>query len=147
MRRRRIAAASVPRRYLDHCTLETFYEKNNASLMSAKRKVREFVDAWPMTQNGRWLLRPGDAEAQVTQRYRDETLIVETDFVTGAGAVRLIDFMPIRDGAPALIRTVAGLRGTVAMQMHLRLRFGYGAVPPWIELDERRGRSDYLPAR
>jgi DNA replication protein DnaC len=59
LRRRRIAAANVPRRYLDHCTLETFYEKNNASLMSAKRKVREFVDAWPMTQNGRGLLLMG----------------------------------------------------------------------------------------
>ena len=41
-RRQRVAAANVPRRYLDHCTLETFYEKTNASLISAKRRVQDF---------------------------------------------------------------------------------------------------------
>jgi DNA replication protein DnaC len=58
-RRQRIAAANIPRRYLDHCTLHTFYEKNNASLFTAKRRVQEFCDAWPMTDSGRGLLLVG----------------------------------------------------------------------------------------
>lgn len=58
-RRQRMASANVPKRYIDHCTLATFYEKNNGSLMSAKRKVQEFVDSWPITDAGRGLLLMG----------------------------------------------------------------------------------------
>lgn len=58
-RRLRIAAANIPRRYYPHCKLDTFYEKNNAVLMAAKRHVREFVDEWPLRQHGRGLLLMG----------------------------------------------------------------------------------------
>lgn len=58
-RRQRIAAASIPRRYLDHCTLATFYDKNSPALMAARRRVQEFIDAWPMTDHGRGLLLMG----------------------------------------------------------------------------------------
>jgi DNA replication protein DnaC len=58
-RRQRIAASNIPRRYYPHCTLETFYDKNNAVLKSARKRVREFVDAWPMTTHGRGLLLMG----------------------------------------------------------------------------------------
>ena len=37
----------------------------------------------------------------VTRRYRGDTLILETDWHTPAGAVRVTDFMPPRDGAAA----------------------------------------------
>src|SRR5436305_13212679 len=39
-RRQRIAASNIPRRYYPHCTLETFYDKNNAVLKSARNRVR-----------------------------------------------------------------------------------------------------------
>src|SRR5690348_7804759 len=48
--------------------------------------------------HGRWLIapvgsdRPGEA-VEVTRRYRPDTLILETTFRTGTGAVTLIDFM------------------------------------------------------
>jgi DNA replication protein DnaC len=58
-RRQRLAAANIPRRYLDHCTLATFYEKNNAALVAARRRVQEFIDMWPMTDHGRGLLLMG----------------------------------------------------------------------------------------
>jgi DNA replication protein DnaC len=58
-RRQRIASAGIPKRYLDHCTLATFYEKNAPMLVAAKRRVQEFVDAWPMTSQGRGLLLMG----------------------------------------------------------------------------------------
>src|SRR5881398_2767114 len=35
-RRQRISASNIPRRYYPHCTLETFYDKNNAVLKSAR---------------------------------------------------------------------------------------------------------------
>jgi GH15 family glucan-1,4-alpha-glucosidase len=89
-------------------------------------------------QNGRWLLAPRDAVVKVTRQYLEDTLILETDFFTRSGAVRIVDFMPIRDHAPALVRLATGLHGCVQMESILRLRFGYGAVPPWIELRDGR---------
>jgi GH15 family glucan-1,4-alpha-glucosidase len=89
-------------------------------------------------QNGHWLLAPRDIEARVTRRYRDDTLTLETDHATGVGVVRVTDFMPPRRSAPALVRLVTVLDGSAAMRMVLRLRFGYGLVPPWIEAGERR---------
>jgi len=88
--------------------------------------------------NGHWLLAPQDAEARAQRRYRDDTLILDSEFVTGSGTVRVTDFMPERKGAPALVRIVTGLRGFAAMRMRLRLRFGYGLVPPWLEAEERQ---------
>jgi len=58
-RRQRIAGANIPKRYLDHCTLETFHDKKSPVLLSAKRRVQEFVDMWPMTDQGRGLLLMG----------------------------------------------------------------------------------------
>ncbi|HEU5274274.1 MAG TPA: glycoside hydrolase family 15 protein [Xanthobacteraceae bacterium] len=89
-------------------------------------------------RNGRWLLAPRDPDVRVTRRYRPDTLILETDFITPTGAARLTDFMPMRHGPPALVRSVTGLAGTVPMQLRLGLRFGYGLIPPWLDLEERR---------
>jgi DNA replication protein DnaC len=58
-KRQRIAASNIPRRYLDHCTLATFYDKNSPVLVAAKRRVQEFIDAWPLTSHGRGLLLMG----------------------------------------------------------------------------------------
>jgi len=40
-------------------------------------------------EHGHWLIAPADAEADVTRRYREDTLILETDFATGGGACEL----------------------------------------------------------
>jgi len=50
-RRQRIAAAQIPRRYY-HCHLNTFHDRSSAVLISAKRRVQEFVDQWPIRKNG-----------------------------------------------------------------------------------------------
>ncbi len=65
-RRQRIAASNIPRRYYPNCTFETFYEKNNTVLKSARNRVREFADAWPMTNEGRGLLLIGGCGAGKT---------------------------------------------------------------------------------
>ena len=83
-------------------------------------------------RHGRWLLGPVDRVARTLRRYRPGTLILETEFETEAGAVRLIDFMPPRDRNPDVVRIVEGLRGQVRLHMDLVVRFDYGSIVPWV---------------
>jgi GH15 family glucan-1,4-alpha-glucosidase len=85
-------------------------------------------------RHGRWRLAPaGDVHAS-SRRYRPGTLVLESDFETAEGAVRVIDFMPRRgDGPPRLMRVVEGLRGRVPMRMELSLRPDYASIVPWVE--------------
>jgi GH15 family glucan-1,4-alpha-glucosidase len=83
-------------------------------------------------EHGRWLLAPADDAARSSRRYRGETLILETDWETEGGAVRVIDFMPPRGQDPDVVRIVEGLHGEVAMQSELVIRFDYGHVIPWV---------------
>jgi GH15 family glucan-1,4-alpha-glucosidase len=82
--------------------------------------------------HGRWLIAPAAGGRATRRRYRDHTLVLETEFETTEGAVRVIDFMPIRDQTVDVIRIVEGLRGHVPMQMHLTIRFDYGQTIPWV---------------
>src|SRR5438045_1938306 len=92
-------------------------------------------------KNGRWRFWPKEKIEKITRRYRDETLILETEIETESGAVRLIDFMPPRGENPDIIRIVEGLRGKVSMHMELIIRFDYGQIVPWV-----RKRHDGLEA-
>ena len=83
-------------------------------------------------EQGRWLLAPARAARRATRRYRDRTLILETEFETSAGAVCVVDFMPTWRDRTDVVRIVTGLRGRVPMRMELVLRFGYGSVIPWV---------------
>jgi GH15 family glucan-1,4-alpha-glucosidase len=83
-------------------------------------------------RHGRWLIAPASSAHVVRRRYRAETLILETEFETPEGAVRLIDFMTPWQGEPDLIRIVEGVRGDVPMQMELIIRFDYGSTVPWV---------------
>jgi GH15 family glucan-1,4-alpha-glucosidase len=82
--------------------------------------------------NGRWRIAPADASASARRRYREDTLILETDWETPDGMVSVIDFMPVRATQPDLVRLVIGRRGRVAMETDLLLRFDYGASIPWV---------------
>ena len=81
---------------------------------------------------GRWALAPAAGGRCSGRRYAGNTLVLETDWVTADGAVRVIDFMPPRANTPHLIRIAVGLDGQVAMRSALRLRFDYGRVVPWV---------------
>jgi GH15 family glucan-1,4-alpha-glucosidase len=83
-------------------------------------------------ENGHWSVSPTAQTRRVARRYRDGTLVLETDMETADGAVRLIDFMPVRHHRPRLVRIVEGLRGQVEMRMDLVIRFEYGSVVPWV---------------
>jgi len=82
--------------------------------------------------NGRWLLAPKDTVNRQTRRYRADTLILETDFETPQGVVRLIDFMPPRNHGSQVIRLVQGRQGRVTLRTELIVRLGYGLVVPWV---------------
>jgi GH15 family glucan-1,4-alpha-glucosidase len=83
-------------------------------------------------KNGRWLIAPRDRNARVIRRYRDNTLVLESRFETADGAATLIDFMPVGGRHPTVVRMVRGERGRVAMDLELILRFGFGAIVPWV---------------
>ena len=84
------------------------------------------------SQFGRWLVAPSGKIERVTRRYRDDSLILETDFTTEQGRVRVIDFMPLSDERWDVVRIVEGLSGTVALRMELIVRFDYGSIVPWV---------------
>ena len=83
-------------------------------------------------EHGRWVLAPREKARAVQRRYRDGTLILETDFETATGAVRVIDCMPLSNERWDVLRIVVGLRGRVAMRMQLIIRFDYGSIVPWV---------------
>lgn len=83
-------------------------------------------------ENGYWKIAPVEEVRQSTRSYRDGSLVLDSEFTTGTGRVRLTDFMPIRDESPDLIRIVEGLDGEVAMRMDLVIRFNHGKTEPWV---------------
>ena len=83
-------------------------------------------------EHGRWGIEPTVQIREKRQRYRDDTLVLETEFVCDGGAVRLVDFMPM-EGRTDVVRIVEGLDGEVPLEMLLDVRFGYGADAPLIE--------------
>ncbi|WP_458242975.1 glycoside hydrolase family 15 protein [Streptomyces sp. MAI_2237] len=84
-------------------------------------------------ENGHWRIAPKDADGPCTRRaYRPDTLVLDTEWETGEGAIRVTDLMPQRDRAPDLVRVVEGLSGRVTVRSTLRLRFDYGSIVPWM---------------
>jgi GH15 family glucan-1,4-alpha-glucosidase len=91
-------------------------------------------------ESGRWLIEPTAEVRGRTQRYRGDTLVLETDVETADGAIRLIDFMPPRGRDPDVVRIVEGLRGRVECRMELVIRFDFGSIVPWVKRIEGDAR-------
>jgi GH15 family glucan-1,4-alpha-glucosidase len=89
--------------------------------------------------HGRWLLAPAGDVRRTERRYREGTLVLETDFHTGDGVLQVVDSMPIRDEAPDVVRVARCLEGRVGVRMELILRFDYGHVVPWVRRAESGG--------
>lgn len=90
---------------------------------------------------GRWLMAPVDGGRCTRRRYRGDTLVLETEWETADGHVRVIDFMPVRDEVADLVRIVEGVSGTVPMRTELVLRFDYGQIVPWVTKTESGVRA------
>jgi GH15 family glucan-1,4-alpha-glucosidase len=93
-------------------------------------------------EHGRWLLGPA-VPARTTRRYVGDSFVLETTHETDEGVVRVVDAMPISDGRADLVRRVEGVRGRVPMRHEWVVRFGYGAVEPWLQ---RVKDADGVPA-
>ncbi|MFF1295399.1 MULTISPECIES: glycoside hydrolase family 15 protein [unclassified Streptomyces] len=84
-------------------------------------------------ENGHWRIAPKGADGECTRRaYRPGTLVLDTEWETDEGAIRVTDLMPQRHQAPDVVRIVEGLSGRVTVRSTLRLRFDYGSVVPWV---------------
>jgi GH15 family glucan-1,4-alpha-glucosidase len=88
------------------------------------------------SDHGRWSIAPATPVIATKRRYRGDTLILETRLETETGAVTLVDFMVPADGRADIVRLVVGERGRVDVRMELAIRFGYGAVVPWVNRNE-----------
>lgn len=86
-------------------------------------------------EHGTWRLAPAAGGPCTSRRYRDDTLVLESEWRTPEGTVRVVDLMPPRDGVPDVVRIVEGVAGRVPMETELRLRFDYGSVEPWVTID------------
>ena len=91
--------------------------------------------------NGCWRIGPSSGGRSTRRRYRGHTLILETEWETEEGAVRVIDCMPPRGVAPDLIRVVEGISGKVEVTSELRIRFDYGHDVPWVTIEGREVRA------
>jgi GH15 family glucan-1,4-alpha-glucosidase len=105
-------------------------------------------------EHGHWQIAPdgvrhdtaagnggGNGGWSSTRRYRDRTWILETEFRRGNDAVRVTDFMPVRDRQPNVVRVIEGLHGRVAMHGELVVRFDYGHLVPWMQVTETGCRA------
>ncbi len=83
-------------------------------------------------EHGRWLITPSQDITTIRRRYRGDTLVLETQYVTATGTAMVLDFMPPRDKEINVVRIVVGVKGTVRMKMEMTLRFDYGSIVPWV---------------
>jgi GH15 family glucan-1,4-alpha-glucosidase len=85
--------------------------------------------------HGHWTLAPKEEVLDVSRRYRDESLVLETLVTVQTGTVALIECLLFDedDGRdPRLVRLVEGRSGRVPMHMELVVRFDYGSRVPWV---------------
>ena len=84
-------------------------------------------------EHGRWLLAPVETPSAVRRRYREGTLVLETDFEVPGGAATVVDCMPLREDRADVVRLAIGRRGQVRMRTELVIRFDYGRAVPWVQ--------------
>jgi GH15 family glucan-1,4-alpha-glucosidase len=99
---------------------------------------------------GHWQIRPA-GEYTVERRYLPNTLVLETNFTTNSGTVRLTDAFAFAEGqrghdlgleAPhELLRAVEGVAGFVELLMELAPRPEYGLVRPLFRRTDDGGRT------
>ncbi|MDI6515085.1 glycoside hydrolase family 15 protein [Streptomyces coelicoflavus] len=82
--------------------------------------------------HGFWRIAPRGAVGPCARRaYRAGTLVLDTEWRTGSGTVRVSDFMPPHAPNPCVVRVVEGVSGAVTVRSEFRPRFHQGRVVPW----------------
>jgi GH15 family glucan-1,4-alpha-glucosidase len=88
--------------------------------------------------HGHWQLCP-TTEYDVSRRYVDDSVALETTFTTTDGQVTLLDVMPTGDNRADVVRLVTGVHGTVRMRHEWVVRLDYGLIIPWVRQRDIRG--------
>jgi GH15 family glucan-1,4-alpha-glucosidase len=89
-------------------------------------------------ERGGWCaVTPADPAVRTSRRYREGTLVLETEMAVAGGRVRVTDCLTMRPGGAQrpyrqLLRVVDGLEGAVDLRVEVVPRFDYGQVRPWI---------------
>jgi GH15 family glucan-1,4-alpha-glucosidase len=92
-------------------------------------------------RGGHCSLAPADTGAEMSQRYLDDTLVLETALRGEAGEARVLDCLalgpdgldgPPLEPGPLLLRVVEGLRGLVDLELEVAPRFDYADVHPQV---------------
>jgi GH15 family glucan-1,4-alpha-glucosidase len=91
--------------------------------------------------HGRWRIAPISGGRCTRRRYLPDTLVLETEWESPEGTVRVTDCMPPRGVAPDLVRVIEGVKGRVTLRSELRIRFDYGRVVPWVTVQGREVRA------
>ncbi|MCE6995721.1 glycoside hydrolase family 15 protein [Saccharothrix sp. S26] len=95
--------------------------------------------------DGHWRIAPVAEPLSVRRSYRDGSLVLETEFETVDGVVRLIDTMPPEqedwDADTRVVRVLEGVSGQVEMSLRWVLRFAYADSVPWVRRGERDGQE------
>ncbi|QBQ54023.1 glycoside hydrolase family 15 protein [Nitrosococcus wardiae] len=89
-------------------------------------------------EHGHWQIYPEGNVRMTRRRYRDGTMILETEYHTASGTVCLTDFMVMEGAVPQLMRLVKGVSGEVVMTVELFIRFDYGDLIPWTQIENGR---------
>jgi GH15 family glucan-1,4-alpha-glucosidase len=81
-------------------------------------------------------------KAEISRRYLEDTLILETSFRTKGAAARMIDFFPMRKGGrhnpfKQVLRIIEGLQGRMEFSLECIPRFDYGSLKPWMRKTEQ----------
>ena len=87
-------------------------------------------------RHGRWLIAPATTIHETRRSYVGDSLVLQTEFHTDSGRVRVIDYMPIRQHDIDVVRVVEGVEGVVPMRMELVIRFDYGSIVPWVQRED-----------
>ena len=96
-----------------------------------------FASILDVVKGGCWSITP-TGDYHVERRYLPNTNVLETTFITDAGAATLTDFMPPptveleRPGDSSIFRILRGVRGEVEFAINFGPRFDYArAIPIW----------------
>lgn len=96
-------------------------------------------------EHGRWLLTVRDA-TEVTRRYRGDSFVLETTYRTPRGTAVVTETMPLGDGRADLVRHLECTDGEVEVEHEWVVRFGYGAVEPWVRHETDVAGGDTIRA-
>ncbi|HWE88826.1 MAG TPA: glycoside hydrolase family 15 protein [Pseudonocardiaceae bacterium] len=89
-------------------------------------------------EHGHWRIAPTGEVKDTRRWYREGSMVLETEFVTDTGVIRLIDFMPPQENhhdftdQPRIVRIVEGVTGAVEMRLRWVVRFAYADAVPWV---------------